>query len=131
MPGGPDPAGPGRDEDPAGEPGDPVPAPDVTAAQEGWLAWSDAAADHDEPPDQEEDPGSGALAGFAAEAAGDDDRYDGACDDEVAGAISAWDRIEAHASARKHAAVAELIRWRKICIMSYITLDWDTILEDR
>ena len=57
-------------------------------------------------------PGCGALAGFAAEAAGDDDRYHGASDDEVAGVISAWDRIEAHASARKHAAVAELIRRR-------------------
>jgi hypothetical protein len=57
-------------------------------------------------------PGCGALAGFAAEAAGDDDRFDGACDDEVAGVISAWDRVEAYASARKHAAVAELIRRR-------------------
>jgi hypothetical protein len=34
-------------------------------------------------------PGCGALAGFAAEAAGDDDRYEGACDDEVAGAVAA------------------------------------------
>ena len=57
-------------------------------------------------------PGCGALAGFAAEAAGDDDRYHGASDDEVAGVISAWDRIEAHAGARKHAAVAEFIRRR-------------------
>jgi len=57
-------------------------------------------------------PGCNALAGFAAEAAGDDDRYDGASDDEVAGAIAAWDRIEAHAAARKHAAVAEFIRRR-------------------
>jgi len=57
-------------------------------------------------------PGCNALAGFAAEAAGDDDRYDGACDDEVAGAVAAWDRIEAHAAARKHAAVAEFIRRR-------------------
>ena len=55
-------------------------------------------------------PGCNALAGFAAGAAGDDDRYGGACDDEVAGAIAAWDRIEAHAAARKHAAVAEFIR---------------------
>ena len=55
-------------------------------------------------------PGCNALAGFAAEAAGDDDRYDGAGDDEVAGAIAAWDRVEAHAAARKHAAVAEFIR---------------------
>jgi hypothetical protein len=57
-------------------------------------------------------PGCGALAGFAAEAAGDDDRYAGACDDEVAGAISAWDRVEAYAAARKCAAVAEFIRRR-------------------
>ena len=56
--------------------------------------------------------GCGALAGFAAEAAGDDDRYAGAGDDEVAGAISAWDRVEAYACARKHAAVAEFIRRR-------------------
>ncbi len=55
-------------------------------------------------------PGCNALAGFAAEAAGEDDRYEGACDDEVAGAVAAWDRIEAHAAARKHAAVAEFIR---------------------
>src|SRR5690348_9522763 len=57
-------------------------------------------------------PGCGALAGFAAEAAGDDDRYEGACDDEVAGAIAAWDRVEAYAAARKLAAVAEFIRRR-------------------
>jgi hypothetical protein len=57
-------------------------------------------------------PACNALAGFADEAAGEDDRYQGASDDEVAGAISAWDRLEAHASARKHAAVAEFIRRR-------------------
>jgi len=44
-------------------------------------------------------PGCNALAGFAAEAAGDDDRYAGAHDDEVAGAIAAWDRVEPHAAA--------------------------------
>ena len=55
-------------------------------------------------------PGCNALAGFAAGAAGEDDRYQGAADDEVAGAIAAWDRVEAHAAARKHAAVAEFIR---------------------
>ena len=57
-------------------------------------------------------PGCGALAGFAAEAAGDDDRYAGACDDEVAGAVAAWDRVEAYVAARKCAAVAEFIRRR-------------------
>ena len=36
----------------------------------------------------------------------------GASDDEVAGAISAWDRLEAHACARKHAAIAGFIRRR-------------------
>jgi len=50
----------------------------------------------------------GALLGLFA--AGEDDRYPGASDDELLGAIAAWDRVEAHASARKHAAVAELIR---------------------
>jgi hypothetical protein len=58
-------------------------------------------------------PGCGALAGFSAEAAGEDDRYAGASDDEVAGAIAAWDRVEAWAAARKHAAVAEFIRRRR------------------
>src|SRR6478736_4119767 len=58
-------------------------------------------------------PGCGALAGFAAEAAGDDDRYEGACDDEVAGAIAAWDRVEAYVAARKLAAMAEFMRRRQ------------------
>ncbi len=57
-------------------------------------------------------PGCATLALFAEEAAGDGDRYPGASDDELLGAIAAWDRVEAHASARKHAAVAEFIRRR-------------------
>jgi hypothetical protein len=52
------------------------------------------------------------LGQFAEEAAGPDDRYPGASDDELGGAICAWDRVEAYASSRKHAAVAELIRRR-------------------
>jgi len=55
-------------------------------------------------------PGCTALMGFADDQAGEDDRYTGSSDDELLGAISAWDRVEAHAAARKHAAVAELIR---------------------
>jgi len=55
-------------------------------------------------------PGRPELAGFADEAAGTDDRFDGVSDDEVLGVLCAWDRVEAHAAARKHAAVAELIR---------------------
>jgi hypothetical protein len=57
-------------------------------------------------------PGCTALGLFAEDAAGDGDRYATAADDEVLGAICAWNRVEAHASARKHAAVAELIRRR-------------------
>ena len=57
-------------------------------------------------------PGGPVLGQFADEAAGDDDRYRGASDDELVGAICAWDRVEANASARKHAAVAELLRRR-------------------
>ena len=57
-------------------------------------------------------PGCPAL-GLAAEAAaGQDDRYAGATDEELIGAICAWDRVEANAGARKHAAVAELTRRR-------------------
>ena len=55
-------------------------------------------------------PGRPELAGFADEAAGTDDRFDGASDNELLGVLCAWDRVEAHAAARKHAAVAELIR---------------------
>ncbi len=52
------------------------------------------------------------LALLADAAAGDDDSYAGASDDELAGVLSAWDRVEAHAAARKLAAAAELIRRR-------------------
>jgi hypothetical protein len=57
-------------------------------------------------------PGCATLGLFAEEAAGADDRYAGASDDELAGAICAWDRVGSYAGARKHAAVAELIRRR-------------------
>jgi hypothetical protein len=57
-------------------------------------------------------PGCLTLGQFAEEAAGEDDRYPGASDGELAGAICAWDRVEAYASSRKHAAVAELLRRR-------------------
>jgi hypothetical protein len=103
-----------------------------------WEAWCDATAVDDEPPafgdgeDEEPDPGawvgevSGLAAGnlldampggmslafFAGNAAGEEDRYVGASDNELDGVISAWDRVEAYACARKHAAVAEFIRRR-------------------
>ena len=49
---------------------------------------------------------------LADAAAGPDDTYDGASDDELTGVLCAWDRLEAHMAARKLAAVAELIRRR-------------------
>src|SRR5215472_6326603 len=57
-------------------------------------------------------PGCATLGSFLEDAAGEDDRYAGASDDELLGVICGWDRIEANASARKHAAAAELIRRR-------------------
>ena len=54
------------------------------------------------------------LGQFAEEAAGPHDRYPGASDDELGGVICAWDRVEAYASSRKHAATAELIRRRPV-----------------
>jgi len=57
-------------------------------------------------------PGCAVLGLFAEDAAGDDDCYSVASDDELLGVICAWDRAEAYMAARKHAAVAELIRRR-------------------
>jgi hypothetical protein len=57
-------------------------------------------------------PGGSELAFLADAIAGDGDRYPGASDSELDGVIAAWDRVEAHASARKHAAIAEFIRRR-------------------
>src|SRR5581483_4472378 len=57
-------------------------------------------------------PGGSELAFLADAAAGDDDRYPGATDGELDGLIAAWDRVEAHAAARKHLAIAEFIRRR-------------------
>ncbi len=57
-------------------------------------------------------PGCAVLMSFADGVAGPDDIYPGATDDELVGAICAWRRVQAHASARTHAAVAEFIRRR-------------------
>ena len=126
--------------DPASEPGDPVPTPDWMTGEE-WQAWCDTRAVDDEPPgpgwdDEEEDPelaageqvawsagfakggladglpGGCELAFLADAAAGEEDRYPGATDAELDGVIAAWDRVEAHAAARKHLAIAEFIRRR-------------------
>jgi Domain of unknown function (DUF222) len=57
-------------------------------------------------------PGCPGLVLAADAAAGDGNRFGGACDAELVGVLCAWDRIEAHAAERKLAAAAELIRRR-------------------
>jgi hypothetical protein len=57
-------------------------------------------------------PGCAVLGLFLEDAAGPGDRYADASDDELIGVICAQERVEASACARKHAAVAELIRRR-------------------
>ena len=47
------------------------------------------------------DAGLSGAAGFADQAAGADDSFGGASDDELLGVPCAWDRVEAHATARK------------------------------
>ena len=86
-----------------GMPGSAYPVPGVYASRASGFASG-------KPLDTA--PGCLTLASFAEEAAGEDDRYPGASDDELAGAICAWDRSESYIAARKHAAVAELIRRR-------------------
>ena len=54
-------------------------------------------------------PGCAQLA-VAADAAAGEDGFAGVSEAELAGIMCAWDRVEAHAAARKLAAVAELDR---------------------
>jgi hypothetical protein len=51
---------------------------------------------------------------LADQAAGPDDAYPGASDDELIGVLCAWDRTESHAHARKLAAITELRRRRPV-----------------
>jgi hypothetical protein len=55
-------------------------------------------------------PGCAGLAVAADAAVGDEDRFDGISEAELVGMLCAWDRVEAHAAARKLAVVAELDR---------------------
>jgi len=57
-------------------------------------------------------PGCAGLAVAADAAAGDGDQFTGVSDAELLGVVCAWDRVEAHAAARKLAAVAEVYRRR-------------------
>jgi hypothetical protein len=54
-------------------------------------------------------PGCAGLA-LSADAAGEDDRFAGVSEGELIGVVCAWNRVEAHAAARKLAAIAELAR---------------------
>jgi hypothetical protein len=54
-------------------------------------------------------PGCAQLA-VAADAAADDDSFAGISEAELIGLMCAWDRVEAHAAARKLAVIAELDR---------------------
>jgi hypothetical protein len=54
-------------------------------------------------------PGCAQLA-VAADAAVTGDRFDGISESELVGVLCAWDRVEAHAAARKLAVIAELAR---------------------
>ncbi len=110
--------------------------------EEEWLASLDATAREDEPTDADDQedpppeecgeaefearaaalfaigmpfdvmPGRPELARFADQAAGLDDSFAGASEDELLGVLRAWDRMASHATARKYAAVAELMRRR-------------------
>ena len=55
-------------------------------------------------------PGCAGLAVAAEAAAGEDGRFGGVSEAELVGVMCGWDRIEAHAHARKLAAIAELAR---------------------
>ena len=55
-------------------------------------------------------PGGPGLAVAADAAAGEEDGFAGVSDGELIGLVCAWDRVEAHAAARKLAAIAELGR---------------------
>jgi hypothetical protein len=55
-------------------------------------------------------PGGPQLAVAAGAAAGQDGRFAGVSEAELVGVLAAWDRVEAHAAARKLAAAAELAR---------------------
>src|SRR5215813_1965181 len=55
-------------------------------------------------------PGCPDLAVAADAAAGEDGGFAGVSEAELVGVLAAWDRVEAHAAARKLAAIAELAR---------------------
>jgi Domain of unknown function (DUF222) len=67
-------------------------------------------------------PGCAQLA-IAADAAGEDDAFACVSEAELIGVLCAWDRIEAHAAARKLAVVAELARLNPAPLDAEFTAD--------
>jgi hypothetical protein len=65
-------------------------------------------------------PGCAQLA-VAADAAAEDDRFAGVSEAELVGVLCAWDRVEAHAAARKLAIVAILIV-TVACVVSWFVI---------
>jgi hypothetical protein len=70
-------------------------------------------------------PGCPQLAVAADAAAGEDGGFGGVSEAELIGVVCGWDRVEAHAHARKLAAVAELAR-RTPWIRSSPRIRWRT-----
>ncbi|HEY6313866.1 MAG TPA: hypothetical protein VIY52_24120 [Streptosporangiaceae bacterium] len=124
----PGPAHPDPDFPPGGE-GRLLPPDPGWPEDEGYLA---ALYEEDDPgdPELDQDPDNAPPPGLddaelaalvAEDAAGPDDRYAGASEDELIGAICAWDRVEASA-ARKHAAVVKLPGTRAAFLSGIVTL---------
>src|SRR6266566_3197723 len=74
-------------------------------------------------------PGCAGLA-VSADAAARDGSFDGVYEAELVGVVCAWDRVEAHAHARKLAAVAELARRNPGELDAEITARATALLED-
>jgi hypothetical protein len=114
-------------------PPEPVPADPGWDEDLAWLdrdpereTWLDRAREHDDYPLEVEyadytplteeelaeirEAAADELLAVSADAAAGEDRFDGVPEGELVGLLCAWDRVEAHAAARKLAVVAELDR---------------------
>jgi hypothetical protein len=77
----------------------------------------------------------GALTMMAEDLAGEGDRYEGAGEDELVGAVALWDRVQAYATARKLGAVAAFIRVRpepgcELADFGDLPAEWDEFAAD-
>jgi len=77
----------------------------------------------------------GALAMMAEDLAGEGDGYHGSSDDELAGAVALWDRVQAYAAARKLGAAAAFLRVRpdpgsELADVGELPAAWDEFAAD-